>query len=157
MRQIAALLRCGQGGRVTIGDKVYGGPGPYAEKILAFAPGDRQAPSLQTVAPDGTLPILGGVRMPAGVARGVVCDGKVVSWAVARLPDEAGVRHITVETDPRYRRRGFAKACLQALLQDVDAPLLYLCDSRNKHSARAALSAGFVLIGTMETNPIGRV
>jgi ribosomal protein S18 acetylase RimI-like enzyme len=159
MRQIDALLLFLEGGeaRVTAGGAVFGEPGQYAEKLLAFAPEHVGEPAIAVIEPDGRLPILGKVRMPRGIARGVACDGRVVSWAVAREPDKAGVRHITLETAPAYRRRGFAKACLQALAREVEAPLLYLCVQENEHSAKTALSAGFALIGTVERRPMGRV
>ena len=73
----------------------------------------------------------------------------MVAWAVAREPDAAGVRHITVETDLHHRGKGYARACLLALVRDVPEPMIYLCDSRNLHSALTALSAGFVRMGTV--------
>ena len=81
-------------------------------------------------------------------------EGRVVSWAVAREADEAGVRSVTVETAPAYRGRGYARACLLALRRDCRAPLLYLCESRNLHSALTALSAGFFRVGTIEKQTV---
>ena len=42
-----------------------------------------------------------------------------------------------------------AIACLLALVRDVPEPMIYLCDSRNLHSALTALSAGFVRVDTV--------
>ena len=71
-------------------------------------------------------------------------EGVVVAWAVAREPDENGVRYITVETDVHHRKKGYAAACLQALMRDVDAPILYQCEEKNINSAKTARKAGFV-------------
>lgn len=46
--------------------------------------------------------------MPKGLVRGVEAEGRVVSWAVAREADEAGVRSVTVETAPAYRGPGLS-------------------------------------------------
>ena len=59
-----------------------------------------------------------------------------------------------VATLPAYRGRGYARACLLALRRDCRAPLLYLCESRNLHSALTALSAGFFRVGTIEKQTV---
>lgn len=149
-RALRLLLAQNPSARLTVREGIFGTPGPFAQKWLAFAPeGTAPHPDVPVTAVDGSLPVLGGVRMP----RGVVQDGRVVAWAVARQPDPAGVRAITVETAPAYRRRGYAKACLLALRRDCAQPLIYLCDARNLHSALTALSGGFNCIGNLERNP----
>lgn len=119
------------------------------ETLLAFAPGEALPGEIAAVPPEAGMAILGGIRMPHGIVRGVVREGRMVAWAVAREPDAAGVRHITVETDLHHRGKGYARACLLALVRDVPEPMIYLCDSRNLHSALTALSAGFVCVGTV--------
>ena len=119
------------------------------ETLLVFTPGEALPVEMAAVPPETGMAILGRIRMPQGIVRGVVRDGRMVAWAVAREPDAAGVRHITVETDVHYRGRGYARACLLALVRDVREPMIYLCDSCNLHSALTALSAGFVRVGTI--------
>lgn len=121
-------------------------------RALAFGadPGAPLPPGAELAAP---IPpgarVLGAVRMPQGLRRGVAAEGQVVAWAVAGEPDALGVRFVTVETAPAWRGRGFARACLLALRRDAHAPLLYLCDSRNLPSALSALSAGFFRVGAL--------
>ena len=153
-RALRLLLEQNPDARLTVREGAFGTPGPFAQKWLAFAPeGVAPQPDVPVTVVEGSLPVLGGVRMPRGLARGVVQEGRVVAWAVAREPDPAGVCAITVETAPAYRRRGYAKACLLALRRDCAQPLIYLCDARNLHSALTALSAGFHCIGSLERNP----
>ena len=136
------------------------GPVRFSRPVLAFGADPETAPPEEPCGAararplDGRLPVLGAVRMPKGLARGVEAEGRVVSWAVAREADEAGVRSVTVETAPGYRGRGYARACLLALRRDCRAPLLYLCESRNLHSALTALSAGFFRVGTIEKQTV---
>ena len=136
------------------------GPVRFSRPVLAFGADPETAPpeaprgAARARSLDGRLPVLGAVRMPKGLARGVEAEGRVVSWAVAREADEAGVRSVTVETAPGYRGRGYARACLLALRRDCRAPLLYLCESRNLHSALTALSAGFFRVGTIEKQTV---
>lgn len=115
-------------------------------KIRVFVPGNVSLPAIPVVEVTDDMRVSGRIRMPKGIARGVMADGVVVAWAVARLPDENGVRHITVETDVRYRRKGYATACIQALVRDVKEPLLYRFEEGNVKSAKTALRAGFAEI-----------
>jgi len=116
-------------------------------KIRSFVPGMVSEPIFHVVEVTEDMYVSGRIRMPKGVARGVMADGVVVAWAVAGMPDANGVRRITVETDVRHRRKGYATACLQALVRDVKAPLLYQCEEKKVNSAKTALKAGFVEIG----------
>ena len=118
------------------------------DQVLCYVPGDSPpAPSAAVTIPEN-IPIRGRIRMPEGTARGVILGGVCVSWAVARLPDEDGIRQITVETDPAHRGRGYAVQCLSALRREINEPLLYLCLKENRASAAAAEKAGFVLLYT---------
>ena len=115
----------------------------YSMKIRTFIPGNVALPVIPVVEITDDMRVTGRVRMPKGIARGVMANGTVVAWAVAREPDANGVRHITVETDVHHRRKGYATACIQALVRDVREPLVYRCEERNVHSAKTALKAGF--------------
>lgn len=116
------------------------------KRIRVFVPGDVKAPAISVECINRTEKrlISGAIRMPRGEAWGVVRAGRVISWAVARLPDENGVRHITVETDREYRGNGYAAACVQAVVRAVREPLIYECEAGNLASARTALKAGLV-------------
>ena len=111
----------------------------YSMKIRTFIPGNVALPVIPVVEITDEMRVSGRVRMPQGIARGVMADGTVVAWAVAREPNANGVRHITVETDVHHRRKGYATACIQALVRDVRDPLVYRCEERNVHSAKTAL------------------
>ena len=113
-------------------------------KIRVFVPGNVPAPAIPVVDITDEMRVSGRIRMPKGIARGVMADGVVVAWAAARLPDENGVRHITAETDVHHRRKGYATACIQALVRDVHEPMVYECEEGNVNSAKTALKAGFV-------------
>ena len=115
-------------------------------KIRAFVPGNTARPAIAVRPLDGSLPVMGAVRMPKGEGWGVERGGRIVAWAVLREPDERGFRHITVETDVHHRGRGYATACVQAALCAADGPVLYLCSADNEKSARTALRAGMVEI-----------
>lgn len=115
-------------------------------KIRNFVPGNVSLPAIPVVEITDDMRALGRIRMPKGIARGVMVNGIIVAWAVARLPDENGVRRITAETDVHHRRKGYAAACLQALVRDVKEPLLYQCEEKNVPSAKTALRAGFAEI-----------
>ena len=108
-------------------------------KIRAFIPGNTQPPVIPVRPLDGSLPVLGAVRMPKGEGWGVERGGRIVAWAVLRGPDAQGYRHITVETDVHHRGRGYATACVQAALRAADGPSM-----DNEKSARTALRAGMV-------------
>ena len=118
-------------------------------KIRNFIPGNVSVPRIPVVEVTEEMRVSGRIRMPKGIARGVMADGVVVAWAVAQLSDQNGVRRITVETDVKHRKKGYATACLQALVRDVKEPLLYQCEERNVNSAKTALRAGFVEIDGM--------
>ena len=113
-------------------------------KIRSFVPGKVALPAITVVEVTEDMRVSGRIRMPKGTARGVMVNGMIVAWAAAGLPDANGVRKITVETEVHHRQKGYATACLQALVRDVKEPLLYQCEERNVNSAKTALAAGFV-------------
>ena len=63
------------------------------ETLLAFAPGEALPGEIAAVPPEAGMAILGCIRMPHGIVRGVVREGRMVAWAVAREPDAAGAAH----------------------------------------------------------------
>ncbi len=114
---------------------------------LAFLPPENAFPPETPIVRDRALfPVRGGLRAPEGLFFGIERGGQVVSWAVAGRMKE-GVRLVTVETDPPFRGRGLAVQALRALVRETGEPLLYLCAPGNAASARAALKAGFTLLG----------
>lgn len=112
-------------------------------RIRRFVPDKTRLPEIPVVRITEDMRVSGRIRMPEGIARGVMAEGMVVSWAVAGKPDANGFRHITAETDLHHRRKGYATACLQALVRDVKEPLVYECAENNVNSAKTALKAGF--------------
>jgi GNAT superfamily N-acetyltransferase len=87
--------------------------------------------------------------LPDGSVFGVAADGKIVSVAYAhRIGDaEAQVADIGVETAEGYRRRGYAKAAVSAVVQAYlqrGGEALYGCASDNVASIATARSVGFV-------------
>jgi len=108
---------------------------------------------------DGRLPIAKGIEypdhcFPDGIVYGVVADGKVVSLAHAHRPGvmEGQVADLGVPgTVPACRRRGFAKACVSAVVEHVTrmgGDARYGCDPANLASIATARSVGFVPYGT---------
>ena len=117
--------------------------------ILTFIPGPNfslpEPAAIALVAPTEGIPIWGQLRMPPGIARGVVVDGVMIAWAVAGQPRD-GVSAITAETAPAHRGRGYASACVRAVTLACPHPVLYRCDARNLASQKCARKAGFVLV-----------
>ena len=78
-----------------------------------------------------------------GAVYGFIKDGKVVSLAGAVIKD--GVANIHIETAPSYRKMGYAKKCLLALLSELknkNIPVLYECRSENIASVNTVTTAG---------------
>ncbi len=77
-----------------------------------------------------------------------ILDGaSIVCVAYTNLPPEAKSVEIGVETAPAYRRRGFAKDCMSALIRELaknEIKPVYYCSQSNKPSLRLARSLGFV-------------
>lgn len=89
--------------------------------------------------------IAGLVRM--GPVFGVFEEGKVVSLCGGVLRD--GFAEVYAETAPRYRRRGYAAACLAALAKDLIGKghrVLYECREENVASRCTVERCGGALI-----------
>ena len=81
----------------------------------------------------------------------VVCavleGSSVVCVAYTDLPPNAKMVEVGVETAPSYRRRGYAKDCMKALISELakmgTEPIFY-CSKSNIGSVKLARSLGFV-------------
>ena len=106
---------------------------------------------------DESIPAAEGLRLPthcfpAGIAYGVIVDGKAVSIAFAHrtgvMEDE--VADIGIETAEGYRRRGYAKTAVSAVAAHVidrGGEARYGCSPENYASVATARSVGFVPYG----------
>ena len=107
---------------------------------------------------DESVPPERGLRLPThcfpdGLVYGVVVDGRVASYAFAHRPGvmEDQVADIGVETAPAYRRRGYAKTAVSAVLAHITrtgGEARYGCRPDNLASIATARSVGFVPYGT---------
>jgi len=104
---------------------------------------------------DDSLPIAGGLDYPShcfpdGIVYGVVADGKVVCLAHAHRPGvlEDRVADLGVPgTVSAYRRRGYAKTCVSAVVEQLTrlgGEARYGCAPDNAASIATARSVGFV-------------
>lgn len=134
------------------------GPGPFAE---ATSEADGYMSKLgftgRPVVFDQTEYVFGGVselREGSVVLDGgepsasVYSDGERVSYA--SVNDLPGVSEIFVETDEKYRGRGYASACVAALarfLFSQGKKAAYVCDTENVPSMKVAGKAGFIRTG----------
>jgi len=89
---------------------------------------------------------------PDGVVFGVVEDGAVVSVAYAHRSGEMAdqVADIGVETAPGYRGRGYARACVSAVIgayAERGGEALYGCSPANAASVATIRSCGGQLYG----------
>jgi GNAT superfamily N-acetyltransferase len=89
---------------------------------------------------------------PDGIAYGVIADGKVASIAFAHRTGvmEGVVADLGVGTAAPYRRRGYAKTAVSAVVEHVTSvggEALYGCDPSNAASIATARSVGFVPYG----------
>ncbi len=106
---------------------------------------------------DESIPPADGLRLPThcfpdGIAYGIVADGKVVSVAWSRCHDfmEEEIADIGVETAPPYRKRGYAKTVVSAVVEHITrkgGEAFYGCDPDNHASVATARSVGFVPYG----------
>lgn len=100
-----------------------------------------------------SLPPAEGLRLPIhcfpdGIAYGVIADGKVVSVAYAHRAGvmEDQVADLGVETAPAYRRRGYAKTSVSAVVGEITrrgGEARYGCSPKNLASVNTARSVGF--------------
>lgn len=103
---------------------------------------------------DASIPAADGLNLPAhcfphGTVYGVVVNGRVVSVAYAHrtgaMQDE--VADVGVETAEGYRRRGYARAAVAAVVSDYvrrGGEAVYSCAPTNAASIATAKSVGFV-------------
>ena len=107
---------------------------------------------------DESMPPAEGVRLPVhcfpdGIVYGAVADGRVVSVAYAHRSGfmEDRVADLGVETSPGCRRRGYARAMVSAVVEQVThtgGEATYDCAPDNLASVATARSVGFVPYGT---------
>lgn len=103
---------------------------------------------------DESLPCAEGIALPKhcipdGIVYGVVADEKVASFAFAHRTGvlEGRVADLGVETAFAYRRRGFAKTAVSAVVEHVTrngGEARYGCNLDNHASIATARSVGFV-------------
>ncbi|MBI3947266.1 MAG: GNAT family N-acetyltransferase [Armatimonadetes bacterium] len=103
---------------------------------------------------DGSVPPAEGLHLPAhcfpdGIVYGVIIDGRIASVAYAHRTGimEGTVADIGVETAPAYRRRGYARTAVSAVVAHVaqqGGEARYACGAGNLASAATARSVGFV-------------
>ncbi len=94
-----------------------------------------------------------GLRLPEhcfpdGIAYGIIADGRVAAVAYAHRTGqlEDRVADIGVETAPAYRRRGFAKTVVSAVVAHIarqGGEARYACRPDNAASIATARSVGF--------------
>jgi len=89
-----------------------------------------------------------GHCLPDGIVYAVTQKDKIVSVAYAHRTGEYQdiVADIGVETSKRFRRKGYARACVNAVARYVienGGESLYKCSPTNAASIRTALSAGY--------------
>jgi RimJ/RimL family protein N-acetyltransferase len=93
-----------------------------AAEVRLLGPAD--APAFAALSADSAwiAETWGGVAglLAAGVARGVVTDGRVAALAVPFYVG-GGYEDIGVVTEPAHRRRGLSTACAAALVADIRA------------------------------------
>jgi len=106
---------------------------------------------------DDSIPPAEGLRLPThcfpdGIAYGIVADHRVVSVAYAHrtgvMADQ--IADLGVETAPAYRRRGYAKTVVSAVVEEITrrgGEAYYCCRPDNHASAATPASVGFVPLG----------
>jgi GNAT superfamily N-acetyltransferase len=103
---------------------------------------------------DESIPPAEGLKLPAhcfpdGIVYGVVAGGLVASFAFAHRIGlmEDTIADLGVDTAPAYRRRGYAKTVVSAVVEHVTrkgGQALYGCRPDNGASLATARSVGFV-------------
>jgi hypothetical protein len=106
---------------------------------------------------DNSIPAADGLELPThclpdGIVYAVVVDGRAVSIAHAHRTGvmEERVADLGVPgTAEPYRRRGYARTAVSAVVSDVvdrGGEALYVCSPRNEASIATAHSVGFALL-----------
>jgi len=90
--------------------------------------------------------------LPNGVVYGVVEGNKIVSFAYAHITGEYQdiVADIGAETSKDFRRKGYARECVNAVARHViqnGGESVYKCSLDNAGSIHTALSAGYKAYG----------
>ena len=103
---------------------------------------------------DEIVPPAEGLRLPKhcfpdGIVYGVVADGMVVSVAFVHGTGimEDQIADLGVETAPAYRRRGYAKTVVSAVVEHITrtgGEACYGCSPENDASSATARSVGFI-------------
>ena len=106
---------------------------------------------------DTSIPPAEGLKLPEhcfpdGIVYGVVADGMVASLAHAHRAGvmENVVADMGVTTAPAFRRRGYAKTAVSAVVEHIThngGEARYGCRTKNSASIATALSVGFVPFG----------
>ena len=107
---------------------------------------------------DESIPPAEGLRLPThcfpdGIVYGVVADDTVVSVAFAHRSGvmEDRIAHLGIDTASAYRRRGYAKTVVSAVVEHITrtgGEARYGCNPENRASIATARSVGFVPYGT---------
>ena len=107
---------------------------------------------------DESIPPAEGLKLPThcfpdGVVYGVLADGEVASTAFAHRSGvmEDRVADLGIVTAPAYRRRGYAKTAVSAVVEHIvraGGEALYACRPDNAASVATAASVGFVPYGS---------
>lgn len=107
---------------------------------------------------DESLPAAPGLKLPThcfpdGIVYGVVADGAAVSIAFAHRTGvmEDLIADLGIETAADYRRRGYAKTAVSAVVEHITrngGEAYYGCRPDNVASIATARSVGFVPYGT---------
>ena len=103
---------------------------------------------------DDRFPPAEGLQLPShclpdGIVYGVVAEGRVASVAYAHRTGlvQGQVADLAVETAPGWRRRGYAKAVVSAVVAEIvrnGGEAIYCCGRNNLASAATARSVGFL-------------
>jgi len=106
---------------------------------------------------DDSIPPAEGLRLPThcfpdGIAYGIVADHRVVSVAYAHRTGVMAnqIADLGVETAPEYRRHGYAKTAVSAVVEHMTrsgGEAYYCCRPDNHASIATATSVGFVPLG----------
>ena len=106
---------------------------------------------------DKSVPSADGLGLPThcfpdGIVYGIIADGTVASVAFAHRSGtmEDQIADLGVETAPAYRKRGYAKSVVSAVVEHITCAggeARYACRPDNQASISTACSVGFVPYG----------
>lgn len=81
------------------------------------------------------------------IVAAVIRDGAVVCTAYTDLVPDGDAVEVGIETAVGYRRKGYAKRALSALIRELEGRgirPIYICSENNRASVKTAESCGFV-------------